>query len=104
MCNVHAVITNGLLHVSAAGGDLKDVQEETLTYEFVPALSFSFFALSHIPLKYRDRKEHRVFLRLLHIIPRFFERLANAKDDELMIIADLVRLAIRMRYFLICEP
>jgi hypothetical protein len=33
MCNVQVLIINGLLHLSEADGE---VQEETLTYEFVP--------------------------------------------------------------------
>jgi hypothetical protein len=33
MCNVQVLIINGLLHMSEVDGE---VQEETLTYEFVP--------------------------------------------------------------------
>jgi hypothetical protein len=39
MCNVQVLIINGLLLVSEADGE---VQEETLTYEFVPMPTLVF--------------------------------------------------------------
>jgi hypothetical protein len=40
MCNVQVLIINGVLRLSEADGE---VQEETLTYEFVPVLVSLFF-------------------------------------------------------------
>jgi len=48
MCNVQVLITNGLLLMGEPDGE---VQPETLTYEFVPVLSFLSFLLGQ-PLNY----------------------------------------------------
>jgi hypothetical protein len=42
----------------------------------------------------RDRKEHRVFQKLLQIVPRFLERLMEASEEECFIIAELVSLTV----------
>ena len=39
MCNVQVLIINGLLHMSKSDGE---VQEEELTYEFVPGPVFLY--------------------------------------------------------------
>src|SRR5271163_631139 len=93
MCNVQILIINGLLHVSEADGD---VQEEMLTYEFVSALLSSSFT-HHTP-EHRARKEYRVFQKLLQMVPRLFERLTEASDEESMTMADLVCLTINLKY------
>lgn len=41
-------------------------------------------------LKRRDRKERRVFQRLLQTIPRLQERLMESEQAELLVIAELV--------------
>jgi hypothetical protein len=90
MCNVQALITNGLLRMAESDGE---VQEETLTFEFVLVLLFLF--LPHVALSnYRARKEHGVFQKLLRTVPRLTERLIEASDEESMMMADFVRLTV----------
>ena len=63
MCNVRALITNGLVRMAESEGE---VQEETLTFEFVLILSSLYFSLCTM-LEYRARGEHRVFQKLLQM-------------------------------------
>ena len=88
MCNVRVLITNGLVRMAESEGE---VQEETLTFEFVSILSCLYFC-SRTMLEYRARGEHRVFKKLMELVPRFTERLLEASDEESMMIADLVHL------------
>ena len=92
MCNVQVLIINGLLRMSEADGE---VQVETLTYEFVPILlSLSLLTYS----ERRARKEYQVFQRLLQMVPRLFERLTEASDEESMMVADLVCMTVNLKY------
>jgi hypothetical protein len=88
MCNVRALITNGLVRMAESEGE---VQEETLTFEFVLILSCLDFYLCTM-LEHRARGEHRAFKKLLELVPRLTERLLEASDEESMMMADLVRL------------
>jgi hypothetical protein len=54
MCNIQALITNSLVRMAESDGE---VQEETLTFEFVFILGCFYFR-SHITPKYSARKEH----------------------------------------------
>ena len=74
-----------------------EVQAETLTFEFVSILG-RFYFHSHITPKYRARKEHRVFEKLLQMVPRLTERLVEASDEESMMVADLVCLTVTLRF------
>lgn len=94
MCNVQVLIINGLLHVSKANGE---VQEETLTYEFVPVLLSLFILYSRTPER-RARKEYQVFQKLLQMIPCLFEHLTEASDEESMMVAGLVCPTINLKY------
>jgi hypothetical protein len=85
------LIINGLLHLSEADGE---VQEETLTYEFVPwPVLLSCNLYSHTSER-RARKEYRVFQKLLQMVPRLLERLTAASEEESMLVADLVCLTV----------
>lgn len=102
MCNVQALITNGLLRMAEWESD-GEVQEETLTFEFVLVLLFLFFA--HVALSnYRARKEHGVFQKLLRTVPRLTERLMEASDEESMMTADLVCLTVAPEFNLLSHP
>jgi hypothetical protein len=94
MCNVRALITNGLVRMAESEGE---VQEETLTFEFVLILSSLYFSLCTM-LEYRARGEHRVFQKLLQMVPRLTERLLGASDEESMMMADLVCLTADFNY------
>lgn len=87
MCHVQALITNGLVRMAESEGE---VQEETLTFEFVLILGCLYFR-SRTTLEYRARKEHRAFQKLLQMVPRLTERLLESSDEESMMMADLVR-------------
>jgi hypothetical protein len=45
-----------------------------------------------IMMIFRVRREHRVFTKLLQMIPNFEDRLMNSSEEEVTFIADLVRL------------
>jgi hypothetical protein len=40
----------------------------------------------------RERREHRVFTKLLQMIPGLEERIMNSSEEEVGFIADLVRI------------
>jgi len=94
MCNVRALITNALVRIAESEGE---VQEETLTFEFVPIHSCFYFC-SRTTLEYRARGEHWAFQNLLQIVPRLTERLLEAFDEESMMMADLVRMTADFNY------
>ena len=48
-------------------------------------------AIDHVAV-YRERREHRVFRSLLHAVPGLEECLVNSSEEEVRLIADLVRL------------
>jgi len=89
MCNVQALITNGLLLMGESDGE---VQPEMLTYEFVPVLIFILSSCT--TLKCRVRKEYQVFEKLLQMVPC----LAEASDEEFMMAADSVCLTVTLKY------
>jgi len=66
MCNVNALICNGIGHLGE-----EPVPEESLTDE--------------------DRKERRVFQQLLQTIPRLQERLMESEQADLLVIAELIQ-------------
>ena len=39
----------------------------------------------------RDRREHRIFKQLLQMVPGLEQRLMNSPEEELVLVADLVR-------------
>ena len=94
MCSVQALITNSLVRMAESD---REVQEETLTFEFVLILGCFYFR-SCIALKYRSRKEHRAFQKLLQMVPRLTERLMEAYDEESTMVADLVRLTVDLGF------
>jgi len=94
MCNVQALIMNGLVHMAESEGE---VQEETLTFEFVLMLSCLYFC-SCTMLEYRARVEHQAFKKLLQMVPCLTEHLLEASDKESMMMADLVCLTADFDY------
>ena len=93
MCSVQALITNSLVRMIESDGE---VQEETLTFEFALILCCCYFR-SRITLKYRARKEHQAFQKLLQMVPRLTECLMEASDEESTMVADLVCLTVALR-------
>jgi hypothetical protein len=87
MHGIHALLTNGILRMGEEG----EVVEESLTLKRVLFVINLLFCL-HILLYCRDRKEHRVFQKLLHMVPHLPERLMEVFNEECMVIAELVRL------------
>ena len=75
----------------------REVQEETLTFKFVLTLDCFYFR-SCIALKYRTRKEHRAFQKLLQMVPCLTEHLMEAYDEESTMVADLVRLNVDLGF------
>ena len=87
MCNIQALVTNDILRAV----EDREVAEETLTLEFVPLFLTS--RISHLMCPYpncRARKEHRVLQKLLRMIPHLAERLTEASEEEIMVMANLV--------------
>ena len=68
-----------------------EVQEETLTFEFVSMLDYFYFRSCIMP-NYRARKEHRALKKLLQMVPCLPECLMESSNEESMMVADLVRL------------
>ena len=81
MCNVQALVTNGILHMG------NDISEEALTSEYVD----SSVPVLTLPLLYRCRAENHVFQRLLGMVPHLADRLMECSEEEVMGMADLVR-------------
>lgn len=46
----------------------------------------------------RARKEYQVFQKLLQMVPRLFERLTEASDEESMLVGELVCLTVNLKY------
>ncbi|EDR13217.1 uncharacterized protein LACBIDRAFT_308823 [Laccaria bicolor S238N-H82] len=67
LCNIHALLTNGVLCMV----ELADRTDESFTAE--------------------ERREHKVYLTLLQSVPGLEERLLTGTDEELLIIAELLR-------------
>ena len=78
MCNVRSLITNGILRVQESEG--VDVLEETLTSEYVFGIH-----------RCRARTEHRIFQKLLAMVPNLLERVVES-EAELVVIAESVRI------------
>jgi hypothetical protein len=85
MCNVRSLITNGVLRVQESDGG--DVVEETLTSEYV-FMSNLFVSGIHF-LLCRARTEHRIFQKLLTMVPNLLERVVES-EAELVVIAESV--------------
>ena len=94
MCNVRALIMNALVYMAESEGE---VQEEMLTFEFVPIHSCFYFC-SCTMLEYRARGEHRAFQNLLQMIPHLTKHLLEASDEESMMMADLVCMTADFNY------
>ena len=80
MCSVQALIMNSLVLMAESD---REVQEETLTFEFVSILGCSYFH-SRITHNYRAQKEYLVFNELLQMVPCFTEHLMEASNEESM--------------------
>ena len=84
MCNMQALVTNGLLRMAEDG----EIAEETLTFKF----NLSSLSLVYLwaDIEFSERKEHQVFEKLLQMMPHLTERLMAASDEEAMTMADFV--------------
>ncbi|KAF8225705.1 hypothetical protein L208DRAFT_1305349, partial [Tricholoma matsutake] len=67
LCNIHALITSGLLR----DGECADDPEESFTTE--------------------QRLEYRIYRTLLNMVPGLEEHLVNSSDEEMRMIADLLQ-------------
>jgi hypothetical protein len=85
MCNVRSLITNGVLRVQESDSG---VIEETLTSEYV-FMSNQFVSGIHF-LLFRARTEHRIFQKLLGMVPNLLECVVES-EGELAVIAESVR-------------
>jgi hypothetical protein len=81
---VHALLTNGVLRM----GERADDPDEAFTYEQVVSDTYSHYDLCC--QNCRERREHRVFERLLQTIPGLEARLMDGSDEEIMHVAELV--------------
>ena len=87
MCNVQALITNGILRM----GEDTEVSEESLTFEYVLSLCCPLRWLHDFTcLLCRCRREYRVFQKLLGMVPHLGDRLMDCSNEESMAMADLV--------------
>ena len=85
MCNVRSLITNGVLRLEESDGG--DVLEESLTSECV---FMSNLSVSGIDFQLcRARTEHRIFQKLLAMVPNLLDRVAES-EAELLVIAESV--------------
>ena len=83
LCNVTALVNNGLLYI----GEFSGQPEESFTHECV------LFPLAWM-LDYmftRQRREHRVFMLLLQMVPGLEERLVEGSEENVLHVAELVR-------------
>ena len=85
---------NSLVLMAESDGE---VQEETLTFEFVSILGCSYFH-SRITHNYRAQKEYLVFNKLLQMVPHLTECLMEASNEEFTMVADLVCLTVALRF------
>jgi hypothetical protein len=85
MCNVRSLITNGVLQLQESDGG--DVLEETLTSEYVFISNLFVYGI-HFLLG-RARTEHRIFQKLLSMVPNLLDRVVES-EAELLVIAELV--------------
>jgi hypothetical protein len=82
LTNIKALITNGLLRMD----ELAEQPEEFFTTEFeIPAHN-----THNADLEYREQREHRVFNKLLQLIPGLEERLMEKSEEEATLMAELV--------------
>jgi hypothetical protein len=95
MCNVQALVTNGIPRMS----EDTEVLEESLTVKYVLSCGYRLdvsvsnctnWLCQFTCLLYRCRQEYRVFQKLLGMVPHLTECLMNCSNEESMAIADLV--------------
>lgn len=75
---MRVLIMNSLVHMAESEGEM---QEETLTFEFVLILRCLYF-YSCMMLEYRARGEHWAFQKLLQMVPCLTEHLLEASNEE----------------------
>jgi hypothetical protein len=86
LCNVQAILTNGLLRI----GELAGEPDESFSYEYV---HIEFFRLSNPGPTWtfrRQRREHTVFQALLQMVPGLEERIMESNEEDVVTIAELV--------------
>jgi hypothetical protein len=91
LCNVSALLTNGLLRLGEQAGE----PEESFTEEYVRILFFISYFIVYLPLTHcsssnRQRREHRVFDALLQMVPGLEDRLLNGAEEDVMHVAEMV--------------
>ena len=85
MCNVRSLITDGVLRLQELDGG--DALEESLTSEYV---FMSNLSASGIDLQLcRARTEHRIFQKLLAMVPNLLDHVIES-EAELVVIAESV--------------
>lgn len=95
MCNVEALILNGLVRL----GDLSGEPEESFpaTYvmpllRFIINLYFSF---------YSQRREFRIFKNLLRMSPGLEERLLEGNKVDALYVAELVSVVLVLQFYIL---
>ena len=85
LCSVPTLLLNGILR----SGERADDPEECFTPESVFNIRVIFTMNSLITFVFRELREHRVYDTLLKMIPNLEERLMNASEEEVAMIAEL---------------
>jgi hypothetical protein len=84
MTNVQVLLTNGILHM---GNLLINLMRHSRLSVCLPSFLLLYLRNSR---DYRERREHRVFTKLLQMVPGLEERLMNSSEEEVVFVADLV--------------
>lgn len=96
LCNVHALITQGVIR----SGEFADEPDENLTPEYFHSFFYFVSSLIHT---HRERREHRIFEHMLTTIPGLQDRLMDSSEEEIRLVADLVRVSSAHNTKLMCS-
>jgi hypothetical protein len=86
LCNVQAIITDGLLRI----GELADDPEESFSAEYLCPLTLGIDPFSDCLFTNRKRRVHRVFLALTQMVPGLEDRLVEGSDEDVVLVAEMV--------------
>jgi hypothetical protein len=84
MTKIQALLTNGLLRTA----ELDESPDEQFTAECV-RYAYGVYNVTRLD-SVRERKEHRVFTKLLQMVPGLLDRLMNGTEEEVIFVAELV--------------
>jgi hypothetical protein len=86
MCNVPALIINGILRLGELAGEPDDV----FTHEHAPL--YHLYWKSKLTFIFRERREHQVFKQLLQMIPGLEDRIMEGTNEYIKHTGELVLL------------